>query len=87
MWNSEHLARRLGLPREDVARNVAFWKEPDVTVGRETIVFRVGKYIGDYAVHMDNPPELEDGFFLPPDLSDLLAIYASGTDISRLRSP
>ena len=51
----------------------------------ETISFRVGRYVGDYAVWVDDPPEIDDGFFMPLDVHDLLEIYVINTDISKLR--
>lgn len=85
---SESYARLLRLPSVDVAGHVIFWKEPseEEVQGEEKILFRVGRYVGDYAVHTDNPPELKDGFFMPPDLHDLLEFAVMKTDIPKLRS-
>jgi hypothetical protein len=84
---SESYARLLELPSEDVVGHMIFWKEPgdDDVQGEEEILFRVGRYVGNYAVHIDNPPELEDGFFMPPDLHDLLEFALMKTDITKLR--
>ena len=72
---------------EDIAGHVIFWKEPTVkeVQGEEKISFRVGRYVVDYSVHMDDPPELKDGYFMPPDLSDVLR-NAVKTTIPKLRS-
>ena len=85
---SESYARLLGLPSVDVAGHVTFWKEPadEEVQGEEEILFRVGRYVGDYAVHIDSPPELKDGFFMPPDLHNLLEFAVIKTNISKLRS-
>ena len=85
---TESYARPLGLPSEDVAWSVTFWKDPYVqeVQGKETILFRVGRYVGDYTVWVDDPPEIEDGFFMPLDVHDLLRVYVMNTDISKLRA-
>ncbi len=85
---SEFYAKLTGLPSADVASHVIFWKETsyEQIQGEEEILFRVGRYVGDYSVHIDDPPELEDGFFIPPNLHDLLELALIKTDINKLRS-
>jgi len=85
---SEFYAKQLGLPLEDIAGRVIFWKEPAVeeVQGSEEIYFIVGRYVGNYELWVDNPPELEDGYFMPPTLSDLLWETAVQITIPRLRS-
>ncbi len=85
---SEFYAKQFGLHLEDVVGRVIFWEEPVVegVQGREEIYFRVGRYVGYYALWVDNPPELGDGYFMPPTLSDLLWETAVQITIPRLRS-
>ncbi len=85
---SEFYAKQFGLPLEDIAGRVIFWKEPyeEEVQGEERILFRVGRYVGDYILWGEAPPELEDGYFMPPTLSDLLWETAVQITIPRLRS-
>ncbi|MBA7616381.1 hypothetical protein ES703_23677 [subsurface metagenome] len=80
-------AKLVNFAPENIAGYVIFWKEPAVTEvqGEEVIFFRVGNYVGNYKVWLEDPPELKDGYFMPPDLHDSL-IYAVQLTISRLRS-
>lgn len=85
---SDSYARRLGLPPEDVSLSFAFWEEPPTqeVQGEETILFRVGKYVGDYTVEVHHPPKIADGFFIPLELHELLVTYLMETDIAKLRA-
>ena len=85
---SEFYAKLYNLPLEDIVGRVNFWREPAVeeVQGREGIYFRVGRYVGYYALWVDDPPKLEDGYFMPPTLSDLLWETAVQITIPRLRS-
>lgn len=72
--DTEYYAEMLGFPSEEVAGYDVFWEEPRVprVQGEEVVFFRVGRYVGRYRVHVDDPPSLEDGHFIPPDLHELL---------------
>ncbi len=72
--DNELYATRVGLAPDDVAGYVIFWKEPSVEEiqGRETIFFKIDNYVVNCEVWIDDPPELEDGYFIPPDLHDKL---------------
>jgi len=85
--DTEYYAQILGFPPEDIAGYVSFWKEPAIqeVQGEEVIFFRVGQYVGWYSVHMDAPPKLEDGYFMPPELHDLLESAVKQT-VPKLRS-
>jgi len=85
---SEFYAKLFKLPLEDSVGRVNFWREPAVeeVQGREGIYFRVGRYVGYYALWVDDPPKLEDRYFMPPTLSDLLWETAVQITIPRLRS-
>ena len=85
--DTEYYAIIIGLPPQDIAGYEIFWTEPgtDEVQGSEEIFFRVGRYVGDYQLHMTPPPELEDGYFIPLDLHYLLQT-AVKTTIPRLRS-
>lgn len=85
--DTEYYAKVFGFPTEEIAGYVSFWKEPAVqeVQGQEVIFFRVGRYVGRYTVHMHDPPELEDGYFMPPELHDLLYSAIKKT-IPKLRS-
>lgn len=85
-WTT-HYAELFGLPIEDVVVHVVFFKEPDVewVQGEETIFFRIGRYVGAYEVHVGDPPELTDGFIMPPELANRLEAAVNKT-ISKLRS-
>lgn len=80
-------AELFGLSLEDIAVHIVFFKEPAVegVQGEETIFFRVGRYVGAYEVHVGDPPELADGFFMPPQMTDRLELAVSKT-IPKLRS-
>jgi hypothetical protein len=85
-WTARY-AELFGLPMEDIAVHIVFFNEPAVewVQGEETIFFRVGRYVGAYSVHVDDPPELADGFFMPPELIDRLEVAVNET-IPKLRS-
>lgn len=85
---SEFYAKLFNLPLEDIAGRVIFWEEPyeEEVQGREEIYFRVGRYVGHYTLVVSDPPKLEDGYFMPPTLSDLLWDTAVQITIPRLRS-
>ncbi len=85
--DNEFYAKLFGVPTNDIAGSVHFWKEPgDSPVeGSEEIIFKVGHYVGWYKVQMDNPIEAEDGYFMPPKLHDLLQLAVNKT-IPKLRS-
>jgi hypothetical protein len=85
--NTEFYAKLVKFPPEDIAGYSIFWKEPAVTKiqGEEVIFFRVGKYVGNYKVWIEDPPQLKDGYFIPPDLHDSL-IFAVQSTIPKLRS-
>jgi len=83
----EYYAKRFQFPLEDIVGYGGTWKEPyrDEVQGEEVIFFRVGRYVGNYRLHMTDPPKIEDGYFLPLDL-DYLLETAIKTTIPRLRS-
>jgi hypothetical protein len=85
--DTEYYANLFGFSPEEIAGYVSFWKEPAVeeVQGEEVIFFRVGRYVGNYRITMDDPPELEDGYFMPPELHDLLE-FAVNKTIPKLRS-
>jgi hypothetical protein len=85
--DTEFYAKLFELPPEDITGHVVFWEEPTIEEiqGEEVIFFRIGQYVGNYQVHVHDPPELSDGYFMPPELHDLLESAVSKT-ISKLRS-
>jgi len=85
--DAQYYSMVIGLPLDDFAGYQMFWREPssDEVEGREGILFRVGHFVGDYRVQMNDPPELEDGYFIPLELHYLLET-AVKTTIPRLRS-
>ena len=85
--DTEYYAMRFNFPPEDIAGYTIFWKEPidEEYQGEEVIMFRVGHYVGHYEVWLNAPPKLEDGYFLPPELHDLLEMAVKKT-IPKLRS-
>jgi hypothetical protein len=76
-----------GFPPEDIAGQVTFWKEPtyEQVQGEEKAFFRVGQYVGDYSFHVYDLPKDSDGYFMPSELHDLLAVAVT-TTIPRLRA-
>ena len=72
--DAQYYSMVIGLPLDDFAGYQMFWTEPgsDEVKGREGILFRVGHFVGDYRVEMNDPPELKDGYFIPLDLHYLL---------------
>jgi len=85
--DTEYYAKLFSFSPEDIAGYVTFWKEPAVeqVQGEEKVSFRVGQYVGCYSVHLDDPPELSDGYFIPIELHSLLEV-AVKTTIPRLRA-
>ncbi len=86
--DSEFYTKYLGFPPDDIVGSVHFWKEPgDKEVqGEEVIIFRVGRYVGDYKIHMNDPPKLDDGYFMPPYMHDYLEFAVMKTNIPKIRS-
>ncbi len=72
--DNELYATRVGLAPDNVAGYIIFWKEPSVEEiqGRETIFIRINDYVVNCEVWIDDPPELDDGYIIPPDLHDRL---------------
>jgi len=85
--DTEYYAEVIGFPPEDIAGYEIFWTEPDIDEiqGKEEILFRVGRFVGEYSFQMNDPPELEDGYFIPLELHYLLQT-AVKTTIPRLCS-
>lgn len=89
LMDSAWIAWNLELLPGDVIWYMQFWREPgeDVVIGEERILFRVGKYVGNYLANVDDPPgDDEDGFYMDIDVSNLLHAYVANTDVARLRS-
>jgi hypothetical protein len=84
--DTEYYAKLFSFPLEDIAGHVIFWNEPAVKEvrGEEEVYFRIGQYVGCYSIHVDDPPELSDGYFIPIELHSLLEV-AVKTTITRLR--
>ena len=72
---------------QDIAGHTHFWKEPAVepVQGRETVFFRIGRYVGWYKVYMSEPDYFEGEYIISPELPDLLYRAVQMT-IPKLRS-
>jgi len=83
---SEFYSTIYNLPLEDIVSHDHFWQEPyeEIVQGVADIFFKIGNYVGNCKIWINEPPKLDDGYFIPPSLSSCLENAAMIT-ISRIR--